>query len=359
LKFTVRFIIGWERFTRLYLLSSTNLIENFMQQTTRLERFDRPVLEFAHRDFARVYVNQSVAEAISTVQQSNVESRIVYFYVVDAEERLVGVVPTRRLLLSAPDTPITSIMIKNVITLPQSATLMDASELFILQRLLALPIVDAERRVVGVVDVEQYSDEIRDIDLRDHAQDVFQLIGVRLSEIKEDSVFAHFRSRFPWLLCNIGGGLACAVVAGLFEATLDKVIALALFIPVVLALAESVSIQALTLTLEAQHGSRVAWTRILRAFWRELPLGLLLGGGCGAIVGLVASLWQGGVMVGITLFASILLTVTAATLFGLLVPSILMTIQRDPRVASGPITLATADITTTLIYLGLATWWLL
>ncbi|HTN76794.1 MAG TPA: magnesium transporter [Pirellulaceae bacterium] len=329
-----------------------------MTSSIQPQRLNRLAVEFAHRDFARVLSTQTVADAIDTAQTSQIDSRIVYFYVVDAENRLQGVVPTRQLLLSPPTTPITEIMIKNVIRLPADATWLDACELFVLHRLMALPIVDEQRRVVGVVDIEQYADEVRDMDVREQAQDIFQLIGVRLNQMRGNSVLSHFSNRFPWLLCNIGGGLACAVVAGQFQATLDQIIVLALFIPVVLALAESVSIQSLTLTLQAQHGNRVNWSRVLQLVGRELPLGLLLGGACGSLVGLAAWLWKGEPQVALCLLASITITVTTSTLFGLLVPSILMSAQRDPQVASGPITLASADVTTTLVYLGLATWWL-
>jgi magnesium transporter len=228
-----------------------------------------------------------------------------------------------------------------------------------MHKLLALPVVDEEKRLIGVVDIEQYADEIHDLDVREQAADIFQLIGVRISLVRDNSVWKHFTNRFPWLLCNIGGGLACALVAGLFQGVLNEVIALALFIPVVLALAESVSIQSLTITLQSQHGNQVKWDRVLTTFARELPLGMLLGLSCGLLVGLVAWFWPGDHPVALTLLASIGLSVTAATLFGLLVPSILLAVQSDPRVASGPITLALTDITTTVLYLGLATWWLL
>jgi magnesium transporter len=330
-----------------------------MSDKRRLDRLDQPAIEFAHRDFVCVEAQRTVADAIACSQHTRVDSKIIYFYAVDADGRLMGVVPTRQLLLSPPDTPISNLLLRNLITLPADATLLDACELFVLHRLLALPIVDDEGRILGIVDVEQYADEIHDMDVREQVNDVFQLIGVRLGQVKGNSVVSHYGNRFPWLLCNIGGGLACAVVAGLFEVTLAKVLALALFIPVVLALAESVSIQSLTLTLQSQHGGRLGWGRVGRLALRELPLGLLLGASCGMLVGLTAWLWQGDAHVALCLLVSITLSVAAAAMFGLLVPSVLMIVQRDPQVASGPITLASADITTTLIYLGLATWWLL
>jgi magnesium transporter len=316
-------------------------------------------IDHAHRDFARVQVNSSVGEALAAIRGSDVTSRIVYFYVVDDEQRLVGVVPTRRLLLSPLETPIREIMVSHVVVLPHTATMLEACEMFIVHRLLALPIVDEQRRIVGVIDVEHYADDLREMDLREASNDVFQLIGVRLSQLRRAPLQVHFVSRFPWLLCNIGGGLACAIIGGLFQNVLDQVIVLALFIPVVLALAESVSIQALTLTLQAQHGNRPNWQAVTTALAREFPLGALLGLACGALVGLAALVWQRQFLVATTILSAILLSVTTATVLGLLVPSTMMAAQRDPKVASGPITLAITDILTMVYYLGLATWWLL
>jgi magnesium transporter len=320
---------------------------------------DQLALHEAHRDFAQLSADLSVDEALREIRGSRLTSRIVYFYVLDAAGRLVGVVPTRRLLLSQPADRISAIMVRDPVALPDSASMLDACEAFLKRRLLALPIVDASGRIVGVIDVDQMADEIREMDEREVQNDVFQLIGVRLAELTQASWPVQFKLRFPWLLCNIAGGLACAFIAGRFEGVLDQVIALALFIPVVLALAESVSIQSLTLTLQSQHGRGIPWGALGRLLGRECVVGGLLGGACGGIVG--ASAWishrQG--TVALCLLLSILVSVVLATLFGLVVPSVMAKAQKDPRVAAGPLTLALTDMVTLLTYLGLATWMLL
>jgi len=323
------------------------------------DRLAEPAIAHAHFDFARILITDTVGEALAAVRSSEIRSRIVYFYVLDRDDRLVGVVPTRRLLLSPLDTPVAELMVRNVIALPHTATLLDACELFILHRLLALPIVDDRGRMLGVIDVEQYTDEIREMDLWEESNDIFQLIGVRIAQVQRAPLGTHFARRFPWLLCNIGGGLACALIGGFFQAVLDQVILLALFIPVVLALAESVSIQALTLTLQAQHGGRTRWPQVLASLRRELPLGVLLGAACGMLVALAAGLWQGHWAAAAVMLTGITLSVTTATLLGLLVPSAMLAFERDPKVASGPLTLAVTDMLTMVYYLGLATWWLL
>lgn len=320
--------------------------------------FNESVLEHVRQDFVRVRESQIIREALTDLQKADPSGRIIYFYVVNDEDRLTGVVPTRRLLLSSPETPISSIMIRNVIALPATATLLDACELFTLHRLLAFPVVDAERRIVGIVDVELYTDEISELAHHDESEDVFQLIGVRLAQVRQASIPAVFGWRFPWLLCNIGGGLACALLAGVFEGTLQRAIALSLFIPVVLAVAESVSIQTLSLALQAHPGNRFRWGETFRALLREIPVGMLLGTASGGLVATVALIWIRQGTVALIILLAILLAMTTAVTLGLVIPTILHAARRDPKLASGPIVLTLTDLSTLLYYLGLASWML-
>lgn len=318
--------------------------------------FEEPALQHARTDYVRVRQAATVFDALAEVRKRPTSTgRIIYFYAVDDDGKLEGVVPTRRLLLSDPQTPISMIMVKDVIALPADATLADACEMFIVHRLLAFPIVDAERRILGCVDVELYTDELSELARREEAEDVFQLIGVRLSQIQQASITTVFNKRFPWLLCNIGGGLACAFVAGQFEGILNQVIVLSLFIPVVLALGESVSIQTLSLALQSHHGNRFRWGALWRSFRREIPVGGMLGLACGGLVALVVLVWQQKLLVALVLVSSVLLSVTSAVILGLTVPTALHAARRDPKLASGPIVLASVDLMTMFYYLGLAT----
>lgn len=322
-------------------------------------RLDEPALAHAHRDFARIRAGQSVAEALATLQGSDLQSRIVYFYVLDAQDRLCGVLPTRRLLLASPSSRVEEIMDRRVISLPAEATLLDACEFFITHRLLALPIVDSEGKLLGVIDVDRYTDEIRRLDAQHESDAIFQLIGVHVAAVRQANMGVQFRQRFPWLLCNIGGGLACAAIASLFARVLEQVVLLALFIPVVLSLAEAVSIQSLTLSLQLYQGPRAARSALAGRVARELALGLLLGAASGALVASMAALWSGAVPAALCILASMALAVMAGALLGLIVPWVLLRTQRDPKVASGPLVLALTDAATTTLYLGLSFWWLL
>ena len=319
------------------------------------ESLDDPITRHMRTEFARLHIDQTIGEALSAIRTNPPSSRVTYFYVVDDEGRIRGVVPVRRLLLSPLDKRVEEIMVREVITLPKNATVLDACDFFILHRLLAFPVVDKDRRILGVVDVELYTDELIDLDRTERHNDLFQLIGVHLAEAQQSSVVA-FRRRFPWLLANVAGGILAAFLSGIFQADLEKTVALAIFIPVVLALSESVSIQSVSLAIQLLHGRRPTIQAILGKLRSEAITGLFLGIASATAVGFVAILWLGRVRVVVALLGAILGGVTCAAVIGMSIPNLLRFFQREPRVAAGPIALASTDIVTLLVYFSLARW---
>jgi magnesium transporter len=315
-----------------------------------------PITRHVRRDCTRLPADQTVGEALAWLREHSPAERIIYFYVVDREDRLQGVVPTRRLLLSPADRPLAEVMVPRVIALPADATVLDACDFFIQYRLLAFPVIDEERRLLGVVDVELYTDELGQLTEPNNRDDLFQTIGVRATQARHESPLAAFRSRFPWLGCNLAAGILAAFLSGVFQDELSRVVALAFFIPVVLNLAESVSSQSVSLTLQALHGGSPTWRSLLQKLRRELVTGFLLGVGAGAVVGLVGLVWLGQARVAACLLGGITGGVTGAALLGITMPIVLRLLRLEPRVAAGPLALAGADVITILIYLNLARW---
>jgi magnesium transporter len=314
-----------------------------------------PVTAHMRTDFARLWDGDTVGAALVRLRHQPPGGRVIYFYVVDGADRLVGVVPTRRLLLSPPDAAVRDIMVKPVVAIPGEATVLEACEFFTLHKFLAFPVVDDEMRVLGVVDVGLYADELADIDRREGADDLFQLVGVHLTDAEYGTLEAGFRQRFPWLTANIVGGLLAGALAARYEdvATLAVVVP---FIPVVLAVAEAVSTQSVSLALQAMHARRPTWAGLAARAGRELAMGLLLGGASGLVVGFVAVVWLRRVWVGLCLVGGLTGAVTAAAVLGLAMPYLLRLLRRDPQVAAGPIALACADMVTLLVYFNLARW---
>jgi len=250
-------------------------------------------------------------------------------------------------------------MIRNVISIPADATVLEACEFFTLHRLLAFPVVDAGRRLVGVIDVELYAEELAETGDEGPAaatrDDVFQLIGVRLTRAQQARPLRAFRGRFPWLLCNVAGGSLAAVLADVYQVELNwKNAVLALFIPVVLALAESVAIQSVTLALDGLRGAPATWADLFRRLRYEGVTGLLLGAATGLLVAGIAAIWQGIPLLFWIVAGGIGIGVTGAAVAGLAVPYVLRLSHRDPQVAAGPIALAAADVVTLLAYFNLA-----
>ncbi len=315
-----------------------------------------PITLHMRQDFTHIPVNLTVEEALAAIRRGPPTSRIIYFYVVDEDNRLQGVLPTRRLLLNPPDAKVADIMVREVVTIGHQATVLDACEFFTMHRLLAFPVVDDQRRILGVVDVELYTTELSEVDRSERNNYLFQLVGVHLTEAQQASPVLAFRSRFPWLLCNIAGGILAAFVSGIFKAELERAVALALFIPVVLALAESVSIQSVSLALQVLQGRPPTWRTILGKLRSEIITGLLLGGACGLLVAGVAMAWLGQGKVGMCVLGGIAGGVAAAAVIGVAMPNVLHRLRLDPQVAAGPIALAGSDMTTLLIYFNLARW---
>lgn len=327
-------------------------------------QLNEPVTNYSRADYTTLEPGWTVSEALAHMREKPPPGRIIYFYVLDSDGKLAGVVPTRRLLLAALDSHVKEIMIAGVIAIPAHATLLDACEFFTMHRLLAFPVVDAERKLVGVIDIEAYAEELADTGdaapapttatPRPH-DDVFQLIGVRLTRSQQARPLVAFRGRFPWLLCNVAGGTLAAVLIEVYHIELNwRAAVLALFIPVALALAESVAIQSVTLALEAFRDAGASWAGLLRRLRTEAATGLLLGAATGAVVAAIAAVWQGVAVLFLILFGGILIGVTGAAVSGLAVPHLLKLMKRDPQVAAGPIALTCADMIVLLAYFNLA-----
>ena len=318
---------------------------------------NQPVMSVARKDVATLRQNWSVQQALEAIRQRGVGEKIVYFYVVDEDERLAGVVPTRRLLTAPLEQQLCDLMIKRVVAIPQGATVLEACEAFVLHKFLAFPVVDEQRRIVGIVDVGFFTEEVFEMtEEGERPDDVFEAMGFHVAQVREASPLRAFRFRFPWLLATIGSGTLCALLASAYEVTLAKTIVLAFFLTLVLGLGESVSVQSMTVTIQALRAVQPTFGWYVRAFRREAGTALLLGSACGTVVGLIIWLWRGTPLAAFSIGASILLTLCAACFFGLSVPALLHALKLDPKIAAGPVTLAFTDIFTLLFYFGLAAW---
>ncbi len=317
-----------------------------------------PITAHIHGDMVTLRESQTAADAVRTIRQMNISDKIVYLYVLDRNDRLVGVVPVRRLLGSEPGAAIQSIMVSPVMSVQTSSSILEACEMLLNHRFLALPVVDADNRLQGVIDLSQFTDEVL-TSAQQQMDSAFQLIGVHVALGRRVSSWRSFRDRFPWLLCNMASGIVCAFIASRFELLLSQVVLLAMFLTVVLALGESVSMQSMTITLQSLLGRQTGWRQILRSARKELTTSVMLGLGCGGIIGLTAWVWRGASLQAIAVGGGICLSIITACFLGVAIPTAIHKMKIDPKVAAGPIVLASADIATLLYYFNLGQWLLL
>jgi len=320
--------------------------------------FDASVVDHARKDFPLLDVTMIVGEALEHIRQEGVGERVIYFYVVDEQKRLVGVVPTRRLLTAPLEASLRQIMVPRVVAGPATATVLDACEFFVLYKFLAFPVVDEQRRVIGIVDANLFAEEILEAGESEDryrsaatmGPEFFEALGFRIEQIRGASPWRIFRFRFPWLLVTVMGGTVSAILAGFFEATLTRSLVLAFFLTMVLGLNESVSAQSMSVTIHALRTVTVTWRWLATAFRREVATAILLGVACGFIVGVIAWFWRNDVRAAFVIGGSIGLSLVTACALGLAVPSLLHRLKLDPKIAAGPVTLALADFVALVIY---------
>src|SRR5256884_2198109 len=327
-----------------------------MPETAGIPDFNSPVGEHARKDFPILDADMTVAAALDRIRREGVGERVIYFFAVDSDKRLVGVLPTRRLLTASLETPLREIMVRRVIAIPATASVLDACEFFVLYKFFAFPVIDEQRRVVGVIDVSLFAEEMlgeRDEQPRPVTpvrDDVFEVLGFHLEQIRGASPWRVFRFRFPWLLVTVSAGTVCAVLAGAFEATLARSLVIAFFLTMVLGLNESVSAQSMSVTIQMLRSAPVTWSWFATALRREFVTAVLIGLGCGTIVAGIVLVWRHDVLAAFAIGGSIALSLITACLFGLGVPSLFHRFKLDPKIAAGPLTLGIADIFALVLY---------
>ena len=275
---------------------------------------------------------------------------ILYLYVVDSERCLRGVVPIRRLVAAPPLRPVSELMIRDPVQVRAEADQEEVAALVRRYDLLAIPVVDVDGRMLGVITV----DDVIDVITEEATQDMYHLAG--LSD--EDRVFSpariSIRKRLPWMLVNLATCFLAAWVVGLFEATIARVVALAVFMPVVAGMAGNGGIQALTVITRGIALGEIEFSSGARAAGKELAVGLALGAFTGLTSALLAWLWHGDPLIGVALFLAMAIAMAVAGLVGASVPLVLKAMNLDPALGAGVIVTTFTDVFSFLSVLGIA-----
>lgn len=302
--------------------------------------------------FVALHEDMTAQEAIDRVRREGVETEaVLYLYVVDEKDRLRGVVPIRRLVTAGPDRRCSDLMLGDPVSVRADADQEEVARLVGRHNLLAVPVVDEEERLLGVITV----DDVIDVIHEEATEDIYHLAG--LSE--EDRVFSParraVRKRLPWMLLNLGAAFLAAWVIGLFEHTLQQLVALAFFMPVVASMGGNGGIQALTVITRGIALGEIEFSSGLRAIGKEATVALVLGAATGAVSGLLAWGWQGSPLLGLVLFAAMLATMALAGVLGAAVPLLLKAAGQDPAVGSGVFVTTLSDLFGFATFLGIGT----
>jgi magnesium transporter len=306
-----------------------------------------------HQRFVRLRADWTIRQATEELQKHDLSEQIVYLYVVDEQDRLAGVVPVRRLLSGSPESKISGVMITHVISIRADATIQQAGKQLLNHKLLAVPVVDETGRLIGVVDLSHFTEDTLSVEQKPQIDSMFQLLGLHISLKHHASVWMMFRERFPWLLWNIVSGLLCAFIASRYELLIQEIVMLAMFMTVVLALGESVGMQAMTITVQRLATRELNWSSTLSSLRRELSAAGLMAVGSAIILTAAAILWKGHWTQALAVGIGVILSILTACFLGVLVPSLIRALRIDPKIAAGPIALACIDICTLLYYFNI------
>jgi magnesium transporter len=276
---------------------------------------------------------------------------VYYLFVVDEDVRLSGVVSLRQLVIAPPGTKVTEIMDPDVIHVQAEADQEEAARLMSRYDLLALPVVDQEHHLLGVIT----HDDLVEVLEEEATEDIYRLGGVLEEQPPDVPIPSALRTRLPWLVLNLGTAMASAAVLSLFESTIARIAALAAFFPIVAGVSGSAGTQTLTIVVRGLALGELELRDGLRALGREILIGLTNGLAVGGIVAVIALVWKGTPQLGLVVGLATLLNMVGAGIAGAAVPMTMQFLKFDPALAS-PILVTTAtDTLGYLIYLGLAT----
>lgn len=270
-----------------------------------------------------------------------------YVYVVDVYGKLAGVAPLRGLLLAHARKTVSSIMVRDVVRIRTSASRDEIAAHFEQYHYVSLPVVDEKDRLVGIVTL----DDVRTAQRRGEEQVVAAVTGADPREALKETLSAA-RGRLPWVTFTILGGLSCAALSALFKRTLEEAVVLGMFLPIVLALGESIGAQTTAVFLASLAGGRVTRAELATFARKEIVVGLLMGLYSGAAVSGASFLWHGDPRLGLVIGGAILVSVVWAALLAVAIPALMRRLRINPSVASGPLVLGVADLSTLAAYLG-------
>ena len=294
----------------------------------------------------------TVAEALSRLREVRPARETVnVFFVVDHQGKLCGQLSLRGLILADPQARIGEVMQTDVLSVTPETDREQCARLMERYNLTALPVVDQEQRLLGLIRLEESIRVLED----ENTEDMYHMIGLSGQERASAPWFQSVKRRLPWLCLNLGTAILAGLVVSLFESTVAKAAILAAFIPIVAGQGANAGAQTLTIIVRSLALGEVSFRNARKVLFKEVSLAFVSGLVVALIASLIALLWKGNPWLALVLGVAMLFTMLAAGLSGALVPLILKLLRVDPALASSIIVTTITDVLSALFLLSLAT----
>ncbi len=302
-------------------------------------------------EFLAVHEGATVAQAIDHIRKSATGDSAFYLYVVDDHEHLIGMVPLHRLLAADPATPIRAITREDVQAVTVDTDQEEVARMVQRYDLIQVPVVDASRRLLGTISV----DDVIDVIAEEATEDIQRLAGAAGDEAVLDPPRTIFPKRLVWLLINLGTAILASSVIGLFEASIQALAVLAVFMPIVASMGGIGTTQTATVVVRGIALGELTPSVLGRVLAKELWLALTTGAANGLAIAVIAYVWKGQFLLSVILGVALLLNMLVAAVVGTLVPVALKAFRIDPAIASSVIITTFTDVFGFFSFLGLAT----
>jgi magnesium transporter len=303
-------------------------------------------------EFVAVKADATLRDAIETIREKREEVENVYYlWVIDDFGRLVGVISLKDLVLEPRERKISDIMNPEVISVHVNTDQEEVARLVGKYDLVNIPVVDEHHRLVGRIT----HDDIIDVIQEEVDEDISLMAGVIDQEISEVSALKISRARLPWLIAGLFGGILAAAVIVQFKSSLEKIIALSFFFPVVMAMGGNTGTQAATVVVRGLATGDISLVNIGKRLWVEIKVAIVNGLICGVLFGVIVGVWLSDYGLGCVVAISLVIIILNSGFIGSAVPLALKRLNIDPALATGPFVTTSNDIFSLLVYLGLVT----
>ena len=301
-------------------------------------------------DYFALDEDMTVSEAITALQRRSEDFEMAfYLYVVDSRNHLLGVVSLRQLLLNPPSTPLKKIMIGDVIKVTTDTDQEEVARIVATYNLLAVPVIDEENKLVGIITV----DDIIDVMREEATEDIYALAGVDADDRALGSPLTSVKLRLPWLALSLGTALIGVAVVQFYLATIQHLILLAVLIPVVVTMGSYAATQTMTVVVRGIGLGEISWETSWRVIFKESLVGLITGLLVGALLLGIISFWFNWKL-GVILGATMILSLLIAGVLGTWIPLLLKRFRLDPALMSSVFVVTLTDVITLFFYLGIA-----